>query len=81
MEPLHDVTFDHELDAKGLNCPLPILKARKAITGMATGQVLKIEATDPGAVGDFAAFCSQTGNELLASGEASGTYEFLIRKC
>lgn len=72
----HDV----ELDARGLNCPLPIVRAKKAIGPMATGQVLRILATDPGSVKDFEAFCKQTGNELIASSEGNGEYEFLIRK-
>ena len=73
-------TFDQELDARGLNCPLPILRAKKAITALETGKVLKIMATDPGSVKDFEAFCKQTGNELLASHQAGGAFEFLIRK-
>jgi len=56
---------DHTLDAKGLNCPLPILKARKALKEVPAGGVLEILATDPGAVADFEAFCRQTGNELM----------------
>jgi tRNA 2-thiouridine synthesizing protein A len=72
--------FDQELDARGLNCPLPILRAKKSINSMSSGQVLHIVATDPGSVKDFEAFCKQTGNELLASGEADGTFTFDIRK-
>ncbi|RRQ22312.1 sulfurtransferase TusA family protein [Thiohalobacter thiocyanaticus] len=72
--------FDQELDARGLNCPLPIVRAKKAIAPMQTGQVLKIVATDPGSVKDFDAFCKQTGNELVSSSEGNGEYEFLIRK-
>ena len=60
------MNFDKELDARGLNCPLPILRAKKTLNEMTTGQVLKIIATDPGSVKDFAAFAKQTGNELLA---------------
>lgn len=56
---------DLELDARGLNCPLPILKAKKALAGMASGQVLKVICTDAGSVRDFQAFAKQTGNELL----------------
>ncbi|VAW66696.1 Molybdopterin-synthase adenylyltransferase [hydrothermal vent metagenome] len=74
------MSFDAELDAKGLNCPLPILRAKKAINGLTAGQVLKIIATDPGSVKDFEAFCKQTGNELLSSAEADGAYEFMIKK-
>ncbi|HKJ87282.1 MAG TPA: sulfurtransferase TusA family protein [Gammaproteobacteria bacterium] len=72
--------FDQELDARGLNCPLPILRAKKAIASLDAGKVLRITATDPGSVKDFEAFCKQTGNELLASHEGGGEYEFLIRK-
>lgn len=69
-----------ELDARGLNCPLPILRAKKAIAGLAEGEVLKVLATDPGAVKDFEAFCKQTGNELLQSQSAGDGFEFLIRR-
>ncbi len=71
---------NQELDARGLNCPLPILRAKKAINGMMAGEVLKVLATDPGAVKDFEAFCKQTGNELLASDNTGDGFEFLIRK-
>ena len=57
--------IDRELDARGLNCPLPILKAKKALTDMQSGQTLRVMATDPGSVRDFQAFAKQTGNELL----------------
>jgi tRNA 2-thiouridine synthesizing protein A len=72
--------YDEELDASGLNCPLPILRAKKALTGLDSGKVLRIIATDPGSVKDFEAFAKQTGNELLESTEDSGKYEFLIKK-
>jgi len=72
--------FDQELDARGLNCPLPILRAKKSIQALAAGQVLRIVATDPGSVKDFEAFCKQTGNELLDSSEQGGEYQFHIRK-
>jgi tRNA 2-thiouridine synthesizing protein A len=71
---------DQELDASGLNCPLPILRAKKAIAAMDAGQTLKIIATDPGSVKDFEAFCKQTGNELLSSGEEGGKFVFEIKK-
>lgn len=71
---------DHTLDAKGLNCPLPILKARKALKEVADGGTLEILATDPGSVADFQAFCRQTGNELLEHAEDGGVYRFLIKK-
>jgi tRNA 2-thiouridine synthesizing protein A len=74
------MSFDAELDAKGLNCPLPILRAKKAIAALTAGQVLKIIATDPGSVKDFEAFCKQTGNTLLSSAEAGGAFEFMIKK-
>ena len=73
-------TADMELDARGLNCPLPILRAKKSIQSLTSGQVLKIIATDPGSVKDFEAFCKQTGNELLESTQADGEYHFNIRK-
>ena len=71
---------DATLDAKGLNCPLPILKARKALKDVADGGTLEILATDPGSVADFAAFCRQTGNEILEQSEDGGVYRFLIKK-
>lgn len=69
-----------ELDARGLNCPLPILKAKKAINSINSGEVLKILATDPGSVKDFEAFAKQTGHELMESAEAGGEFTFLIKK-
>ena len=74
------MNFDKELDARGLNCPLPILRAKKALTGMSTGQVLKIIATDPGSVKDFQAFSKQTGNELLSHGEANKEFTFFMKR-
>ncbi len=70
---------DQVLDAKGLNCPLPILRAKKALKDMPTGAVLQIIATDPGAVKDFEAFCRTTGNELLSSKTEGNTYTFEIK--
>lgn len=72
--------FDKELDARGLNCPLPILRTKKALVELTTGQVLKIMATDPGSVKDFQAFAKQTGNELLSSAESGGEYVFFMKK-
>ncbi|WPL17136.1 Sulfurtransferase TusA [Thiorhodovibrio winogradskyi] len=72
--------FDQELDASGLNCPLPILRAKKTLAGMESGQVLHIIATDPGSVKDFDAFAKQTGNELMESREDGGKFLFLIKK-
>ena len=71
---------DQVLDVKGLNCPLPILKAKKALKDIPSGGTLEIHATDPGAVKDFEAFCRTTGNELLESSTADGVYSFVIRK-
>lgn len=70
---------DAVLDAKGLNCPLPILKAKKALKDVPSGGTLEIEATDPGSVADFEAFCRTTGNELLESSSDGGVYKFLIK--
>jgi len=73
--------FDQELDATGLNCPLPILRAKKTLGTMDAGQILHVIATDPGSVKDFEAFAKQTGNELLESGEQDGKFSFLLKKC
>ena len=70
---------DHTLDAKGLNCPLPILKARKALKEVPAGGILEILATDPGSIADFEAFCRQTGNELVEQTEKDSVYRFLIK--
>lgn len=72
--------FDKDLDARGLNCPLPILRCKKTLNEMTSGQTLKVVSTDPGSVKDFAAFAKQTGNELLSSSEAGGEYTFFIKK-
>ena len=69
-----------EVDATGLSCPLPILKTRKAISGLATGEVLRVRATDEGSLKDIESFCNQTGNDLLSSTQQDGAYEFIIRK-
>ena len=69
-----------ELDARGLNCPLPILRAKKALNEITAGQILRVLSTDPGAVKDFQAFAKQTGNELLESSESAGEYSFHIKK-
>lgn len=74
------MNIDRELDARGLNCPLPILRARQALGQIESGKVLKVIATDPGSVKDFQAFARQTGNDLLESVEASGEYTFYIRR-
>jgi tRNA 2-thiouridine synthesizing protein A len=70
---------EHVLDAKGLNCPLPILKAKKALKTVPTGEVLQVLSTDPGSVADFESFCRTTGNELLESKTEEGVYTFLIK--
>jgi tRNA 2-thiouridine synthesizing protein A len=72
--------FDQELDARGLNCPLPILRAKKTLNAMTGGQILKIMATDPGSIKDFKAFAKQTGNELLDSSEVDGEFHFTLKK-
>lgn len=72
--------FDTELDARGLSCPLPILRAKKSLSQINSGQVLRIVATDKGALNDFAEFCRQTGNELLSSTAQNGEFVFLIRR-
>jgi tRNA 2-thiouridine synthesizing protein A len=71
---------EHELNAEGLNCPLPILKAKKMLKSVPAGEILKVRATDPGAVADFAAFCRQTGNELVGSGQDGNVYTFEIKR-
>lgn len=68
------------LDAKGLNCPLPILKAKKALQGVSAGGLLEIYATDPGAVKDFQAFCRSTGNELVTSSQEGNVFKFVIKR-
>ncbi len=72
--------FDKELDTSGLNCPLPIIKAKKEINTMDAGQTLKIISTDPGAVKDFESFANQTGNELLSTEEKDSKFYFLLKK-
>ncbi len=72
-------TIDHVLDAKGLNCPLPILKVKKALNQVPSGGILQVLSTDPGSVADFEAFCRQTGNELLESKTEGDVFVFLIR--
>ena len=75
-----NVNFDKELDARNLSCPLPILKTKKALNELASGQVLKVLATDPGSIKDMQAFASQTGHALLSQSEENKTYIFLMRK-
>jgi tRNA 2-thiouridine synthesizing protein A len=71
---------DKELDVRGLNCPLPILRTKKSLADMTSGQVLKILATDPAAAIDFQVFAEQTGNELLTSSERGGEFTFYMKK-
>lgn len=73
-------TYDSELDVRGLNCPLPILKAKKALAGLKSGHVMKILTTDPGSVKDFEAFANQSDNELLESSQVEDEYHFLLKK-
>lgn len=72
--------FNKELDASGLACPLPIVKTKKALAGMASGQVLRVMATDPGSVSDMAAFAEQTGHALLKQDNETGTFVFYLKK-
>jgi tRNA 2-thiouridine synthesizing protein A len=74
------MNFDRELDARGLNCPLPVLRAKKALNEMQSGQVLKIVATDPGSVKDFQAFSKQTGNELLSHATTQKDFTFYLKR-
>lgn len=76
----NEIAFDRDLDARGLNCPLPILRTKKALNDMRSGEILRIIATDPGSVRDFQAFSRQTGNELLAHSSDAGEFRFLLRK-
>lgn len=71
---------DKELDTRGLNCPLPILKAKKALAEMQSGQILRVRATDPGSLRDFQAFARQTGNELVEQQTLQGEYLHLLRR-
>jgi len=72
--------IDRDLDVKGLNCPLPILRTKKALSEMEPGQVLRVQATDPGSLKDFAAFAKQTGNELVAQREENRVFEFYLKR-
>jgi len=72
--------FNTELDARGLNCPLPILRTKKSMNGMAAGEVLKVVATDPGSVKDMEAYAKQTGNEIVGSESSGDEFTFFIKK-
>jgi len=74
------MNFDQELDVRNLSCPLPILRTKKSLSSMSSGQLLKIVATDPGSMKDMQAFTNQTGNDLLSSTEQNGEFKFLIKK-
>jgi tRNA 2-thiouridine synthesizing protein A len=84
MNPFADMepprAHDRELDARGLNCPLPILRTKKALNEMKTGNVLKVLATDPASVKDFQAFSKQTGNALIDHSEADGIFRFYLQR-
>jgi tRNA 2-thiouridine synthesizing protein A len=73
-------SFDHELDTRGLNCPIPILRTKKFLTTMEAGGIVRIVATDPGSVKDFEAFARQTDNELLSTTEFEGEFQFTLKK-
>ena len=77
---MNDIAFDQVLDCKGMNCPLPILKTKKQMDAMQSGQVLKMVSTDPGSINDMQAFTRRTGHELLESISEDGNYIFLVRK-
>ncbi len=72
--------IDIEVDARGLACPLPILRTKKALATMSSGQLLRILATDPGAVKDFQAFCRQTGNEIVDQAQRNNEFEFIMKR-
>ena len=77
---MNDIVFNETLDVRKLACPLPILRAKKSLAFLSSGQVLKVVATDKGSPKDFVDFCSKTGNELLSSTEQNGEFIFLIRR-
>ncbi|MTI13746.1 sulfurtransferase TusA family protein [Sansalvadorimonas verongulae] len=77
---IDSLSINKELDARGLSCPMPLLKAKQALSAMAAGEILKVEATDPGSQRDFASFTDLVGHELLHSGLESGTYTYILRK-
>jgi tRNA 2-thiouridine synthesizing protein A len=80
MNNMSDISFDREVDATGLNCPLPILRAKKALAELSSGQVLKVISTDSGAERDFQAFAKQTGNELVGQAESPGSWTFYLKR-
>jgi len=74
------IEANRELDASGLNCPLPILRAKKSMAELNSGEILKMVATDPGSIKDIEAFCRQTGNELLQSSQENNLFTFFVKK-
>ena len=74
------MNFDKELDARGMNCPLPILKTKKSLADMASGQILKVVSTDCGSVKDMQAFADQTGNKLVSQSEENCEFIFFMQK-
>ena len=77
---MSEITFDSEIDCRGLNCPMPILKTKKAVDGLSSGQVLKMQPTDPGSVNDVQSWSHRPENTLLDHSEEGGVYSFLIQK-
>lgn len=77
---MHNIEFDQVLDCRGLSCPLPVVKTKKQIDAMVTGQVLKMIASDPGSINDMDAWAKRTGNEMLSHGMEDDTYTFFIKK-
>lgn len=80
QESTATIHFDQTMDAKGLNCPLPVLKAKLALNRMQAGQVLHVAATDPHSIIDFKAYCARTGHEIIQISETDGVIEFYIRR-
>ena len=80
MEANKEIEPNKEIDTRGLNCPLPILRTKKALADITSGQVLKVVATDPGSVKDFETFSRQTGHTLLSHAEANGEFTFFMKK-
>jgi len=77
---MNDIAFNQELDCRGLNCPLPILKTKKAMDEMSAGEILKMVSTDPGSQNDITAWSNRTGNELLSAGDDDGDFIYYIKK-
>ncbi len=80
IETTNDLKYDQTLDAKGLNCPLPVLKAKVALNKMQPGEILHVEATDPHAIIDFEAYCARTGHEIIQMTDTDGVIEFYISR-